>query len=176
MAQGRFVAGLGTGDSGNRAENDAYGVPFLPVAERVAELITLCRDLRAAGVRTWVGGRSRAVRRAAAHEADGWNCWGWCADVETFSAAAAEVRAMAPEAEISWAAQVLMGRTSEELDSKRTRFGERADAVYATVDELASRFQALSDAGAAWVICAPLDVGTDPSAIEMLAEAGQQAR
>ena len=88
MAGDRLIAGLGTGDSLNRDENEAYGVPFPPVAERLASLVACCRRLRAAGVTTWVGGRSPAVRQAAA-EADGWNGWG--ADAATFAAEAAAV-------------------------------------------------------------------------------------
>src|SRR5947209_6587114 len=37
VLEGRFVAGLGTGDSANRAENEAYGLGFGSVAERVSE-------------------------------------------------------------------------------------------------------------------------------------------
>ena len=37
MTGGRFIAALGTGDSLNREENEAYGVPFAPVADRVAD-------------------------------------------------------------------------------------------------------------------------------------------
>ena len=81
MTGGRFIAALGTGDSLNREENDAYGVPFAPVADRVASVVDCCRRLRAAGVTTWIGGRSPAVRMAAAN-ADGWNGWG--TDVATW--------------------------------------------------------------------------------------------
>ncbi|HEX2039072.1 MAG TPA: LLM class flavin-dependent oxidoreductase [Acidimicrobiales bacterium] len=71
----RFVAGLGVGDRLSRAENEAYGVPFAPVAERVASLVTSCRELRAAGVPVWVGGRSTAVQEVAVAEADALNLW-----------------------------------------------------------------------------------------------------
>jgi len=85
-----FVAGLGTGDSANRVENEAYGIRFAPVADRLASVAWCCGRLREAGVKTWVGGRSVAVRALAA-EADGWNGWG--TDVPTFSADAAGVPA-----------------------------------------------------------------------------------
>ncbi|MGH9277256.1 MAG: LLM class flavin-dependent oxidoreductase, partial [Acidimicrobiales bacterium] len=70
MAPGRFVAGLGTGDAANRAENEAYGIPFAPAAERLAQVCECARQLRAEGVRTWIGGLSRATRQAAARCAD----------------------------------------------------------------------------------------------------------
>ncbi|MDQ3757787.1 MAG: LLM class flavin-dependent oxidoreductase [Actinomycetota bacterium] len=73
--EGRFVAGLGVGDRLSRAENEAFGVPFAPVAERVASLVACCRELRSAGVPVWVGGRSTAVQEVAVAEADALNLW-----------------------------------------------------------------------------------------------------
>ena len=40
MAGERLVAGLGTGDRANRAENEAYGIDYPPVGERVAAVIS----------------------------------------------------------------------------------------------------------------------------------------
>jgi alkanesulfonate monooxygenase SsuD/methylene tetrahydromethanopterin reductase-like flavin-dependent oxidoreductase (luciferase family) len=71
----RFVAGLGVGDRLSRAENEAFGVPFAPAAERIESLVTCCRELRAAGVPVWVGGRSQAVQEVAVAEADALNLW-----------------------------------------------------------------------------------------------------
>jgi len=34
----------------------------------------------------------------------------------------------------------------------------------------------LAAAGASWAVCAPLDVGTDPEAVEMVAEAAAGCR
>jgi alkanesulfonate monooxygenase SsuD/methylene tetrahydromethanopterin reductase-like flavin-dependent oxidoreductase (luciferase family) len=161
----RLVAGLGTGDEANRAENEAYGVAFRPVPERLAALGSCCRQLRAAGVRTWVGGRSPAVRRAAA-EADGWNGWG--SDAATFATEAAGV---APGRELTWGGQVLIGRTPAEADAKLRAHGARPGLVSGTVDDLSAHLRALAAAGASWAVCAPLDVGTDPAAVEILAEA-----
>src|SRR5207244_9335705 len=76
MLGDRLVATLGTGDSSNRDENLAYGVPFPPKAERLTRLVECCRRLRGEGVRTWVGGNSADVRTVAVSEADGWNGWG----------------------------------------------------------------------------------------------------
>ena len=71
----RFVAGLGVGDRLSREENLAFGVPFAPAAERIASLVACCRELRAAGVPVWVGGRSTAVQEVAVAEADALNLW-----------------------------------------------------------------------------------------------------
>lgn len=170
MVGDRLVAGLGTGDSANRAENEAYGIEFEPVEERLARLRGCCRELRAAGVRTWVGGRSEALRAAAA-DADGWNGWG--TDVATFAEEAAGVP---PGRELTWAGQILVGRTPPAAAAKLRAHGRRPGLVAGTVDELAAHLRGLEEAGAAWAICAPLDVGTDPAAVEILAEAASAAR
>ncbi len=164
MTGGRLIAALGTGDSLNREENEAYGVPFAPVADRVASVVDCCRRLRAAGVRTWIGGRSPAVRMAAAN-ADGWNGWG--IDAATWADEAAGV----PHGgEMTWGGQVLVGRTRAEADAKLKTHGPRPGLVAGTVEDLKAHFDALAAAGASWAVCAPLDVGTDPDAMEMLSE------
>ena len=165
MTGGRFIAALGTGDSLNREENDAYGVPFASVADRVASVVDCCRRLRAAGVTTWIGGRSPAVRMAAAN-ADGWNGWG--TDVSTWADEAAGV----PHGgQLTWGGQVLIGRTRAEADAKLRAHGSRPGLVAGTVADLMAHLDALAAAGAVWAVCAPLDVGTDPQALELLAEA-----
>jgi alkanesulfonate monooxygenase SsuD/methylene tetrahydromethanopterin reductase-like flavin-dependent oxidoreductase (luciferase family) len=170
MCGGRFIAALGTGDSLNREENEAYGIPFAPVAERVTAVLSCCRQLRAAGVTTWVGGRSKAVREAAA-EADAWNAWG--IDPATFAAEAAGV-ARGPA--LTWGGQVLVGRTRTEADAKLRAHGPRPGLVAGTVEDLHRHLDGLVEAGAAWAVCAPLDIGTDPGAVEIVAEAAAAYR
>lgn len=170
MVTPRLLVTLGTGDKANRAENEAYGVPFAPVADRVASLVSCCRSLRELGVPAWVGGHSAAVRRAAA-DADGWNSWG--TDVASFAAA---VASLAGVDAFSWGGQVLVGRSADEAGEKLARLGTRPGLVHGTVADLASHVRALGDAGASWVVCAPLDVGTDPRAVDYVAEAAAAAR
>jgi alkanesulfonate monooxygenase SsuD/methylene tetrahydromethanopterin reductase-like flavin-dependent oxidoreductase (luciferase family) len=170
MTGGRLIAALGTGDSLNREENDAYGVPFAPVADRVASVADCSRRLRAAGVRTWIGGRSPAVRMAAAN-ADGWNGWG--TDVATWAEEAAGVP---HPGELTWGGQVLIGRTPTEAAAKLRAHGSRPGLVAGTVDDLKAHIDALAAAGASWAVCAPLDVGTDPDAVEMLSEVAASYR
>lgn len=165
---GRFIAGLGTGDRGNRDENTAYGIPFASAAERLASVRAVARMLRGQGVRTWIGGLSAATQQAAAAEADGWNGWGISATA--FTVRAAELPA---GVESTWGGQVLVGRTQEEAEAKRARYGDRPGLVSGTVEDLARHFGVLSDAGATWAICAPLDIGTDPSAPELVMEAAR---
>ena len=166
----RLIAALGTGDSLNREENEAYGIPFAPVADRLASLTACCRQLRAAGVETWVGGRSQAVRDAAA-DADGWNGWG--TDAATF---AREAGTIAPGRARTWGGQVLIGRTRAEADAKLRAHRPRPGLVAGTPDDLARHVDGLAEAGASWAICAPLDVGTDPGAVEILAELAAACR
>lgn len=170
MVGPRLVAGLGTGDGASRDENEAYGVPFPPVADRLEALTSCCRQLRAAGVTSWVGGRSAAVRRSAA-QADGWNGWG--SDVATFAQEAAGVP---PGPELTWGGQILIGRTRSEADAKLRAHGSRPGLVTGTVDDLRRHFEALAAAGASWAVCAPLDVGTDPAAVEIVADAASASR
>ena len=164
MLGGRMVAALGTGDSLNREENEAYGIAFAPAPERLAALVDCCRRLRAVGVTTWVGGRSAAVRRAAG-DAGGWNGWG--TDVATFAAEAAGVP---PGPALTWGGQVLIGRTPGEADAKLRTHGSRPGLVAGTADHLRHHLDGLVEAGASWAVCSPLDVGTDAGAVEILAE------
>ena len=193
MAGGRVVVTLGTGDRANRPENLAYGLDYPPAAERIAHLLECCRALKRAGVATWVGGLSVAVRDVAAR-ADGWNAWG--VDVDTFATGVVALRQAAsvlgeesgadaplsvagnarPRPQASWGGQVLIGRTPGEAAEKLARHGDRPGLVHGTVDDLARHLRALADAGAAWAMCAPLDVGTDPRAVEYLADAAVAAR
>ncbi|HEX6595994.1 MAG TPA: LLM class flavin-dependent oxidoreductase [Acidimicrobiales bacterium] len=159
----RFVATVGTGDRKNQPENAAYGVPFGSVQERVAALITVVRGLRAAGVTTWVGGTSRAIVRAAT-EADGWNGWGISA--ARLAQYAAEFTALGAPAEITWAGQVLFGEASD----------ARPEVVAGTVAGIARHLEAVAATGATWAICAPIDIGARPEAVELLAEAAEAVR
>lgn len=96
MAGGRLIAGLGVGDRLSRAENEAFGVLFAPVPERMASLVACCRELRSAGVTTWVGGLSDRIRHVAAEEEVALNLWG----VEP------GVVATVAATEVTWAGQV----------------------------------------------------------------------
>lgn len=164
ISGGRLVAGLGTGDRANRAENEAYGLPYAPAPDRLAAMLRCCGALRRARVRTWVGGRSAALREAAAL-ADGWNAWG--PDAATFRAEAVTV---APGVARTWAGQVLIGRTRAEAEDKLATHGPRPGLVWGTIEDLRAHVDGLATAGATWAVCAPLDVGADPGAVELLAQ------
>lgn len=170
ISGGRLIAALGTGDSLNRAENEAYGIPFAPVAERVAAVRWCSQALRGEGVPTWVGGRSATVRAASA-DADGWNGWG--TDVAAFTADAAGVP---PGVELTWGGQVLVARTTAQAEAKLRAHGTRPGLVAGTLDDLVDHLRGLAAAGATWAVCAPLDIGTDAAAVEILADAAAACR
>ena len=173
MLGDRLIVGLGTGDSMSRPENERAGVPFPPVAERVADLEDCCRRLRGVGVRTWIGGNAARLRSVAGRDADGWN--GWSTGEHDFAAQAADVvehaRAAGRQVDITWGGQVLIGRTPAAAAAKLEQHGPRAGLVHGTVDDLRGHFDALAALGASWAVCAPLDVGVDSDAVELVAEA-----
>ena len=56
LSGGRLVAGIGTGDSLSREENDAYGIPFEAADIRRARLVTVATAVAATGIPVWIGG------------------------------------------------------------------------------------------------------------------------
>ena len=128
IAGDRLIAGLGIGDHLSRVENQAYGVPFRPRAERLAALVDVCRRLRARGITTWVGGTSPETWAVAAPETDALNLWG--VDTERLVAAAG---AGVP---VTWAGQV--------------------DLSASGATGVASLLRSIADTGATWAVVAPV--------------------
>ncbi len=56
LSDGRFIAGIGTGDGKTRDENEAFGLPFEPAGERRARLVAVALRLVRHGVPVWLGG------------------------------------------------------------------------------------------------------------------------
>lgn len=56
ISNGRFIAGIGTGDHLSRAENDAFGLPFESADDRRARLVAVASAVRHKGIPVWVGG------------------------------------------------------------------------------------------------------------------------
>jgi alkanesulfonate monooxygenase SsuD/methylene tetrahydromethanopterin reductase-like flavin-dependent oxidoreductase (luciferase family) len=94
VAPGRVIAGLGTGDAKSFAENDAYGEPAGPAAERRTELARCAIALREAGVPVWVGAGARATNDLALELGVALNLWG---------ASPAAVAEHAAVGEVTWA-------------------------------------------------------------------------
>ena len=72
----RFIAGLGAGDVLSKPENEAYGIPFPPAAERLDRLRDCAQRCKAEGATVWVGGLGARVREVARDEQVALNVWG----------------------------------------------------------------------------------------------------
>ena len=123
LAPGRVIAGLGTGDSMSEQENRAYGVPYPSATERRAEMVSLGRQLVAAGLTVWVAGGQAARTQEARAVGAALNLW----DAE--AAVVAERCGYADGVEVTW-----------------------AGPPPAALPPLAERVRALHEAGASWVI------------------------
>jgi alkanesulfonate monooxygenase SsuD/methylene tetrahydromethanopterin reductase-like flavin-dependent oxidoreductase (luciferase family) len=197
VADGRFVLGIGTGDSLSKAEHDAFGLPYLEPNVRRRHLVETVRAIRAlfrgeaweggelvpairgpllpaprrgGGPPMWIGGKSPAAVRLAAAEADGWN--GWNLDVETFADRASLLRSepRGQGVDATWAGAVVVGRTTEEaddLEARRRARGIMDDAFVGNVRAATDWLERLASSGATWVI---LLVAGGRERVELVAE------
>jgi alkanesulfonate monooxygenase SsuD/methylene tetrahydromethanopterin reductase-like flavin-dependent oxidoreductase (luciferase family) len=96
LADGRVIAGLGTGDRLSEAENRAYGIPYGSAAERRGEMVELACALREMGLPVWLaGGPAARTDESRAAEA-ALNVW----DAHPSLVA---MRALGPDAvEVTW--------------------------------------------------------------------------
>ncbi len=146
VSNGRLIAGIGSGDSESKPENEAYGLDFGTMADRVGALHDAVRSSREQGFPVWVGGRTAQVREIVAI-ADGWNGWGLEPDV--FASEVELIREVHPSATITWGG---LARPSEE--------GATA---------LADRLRIYVDRGAAMTIVGPID-SSNSANVEILAD------
>ena len=168
IAPGRVIVGIGSGDEASRAENEAFGIPYLAGAERIAQLEatveTVVRFLRsdevvldaagtgAHGLRpsprpapppaVWVAGRSSDAIGVAARWADGWNGWG--GTPERFAQDVSEAATLAGERplEPTWGGVVHLG------DDPSPAPG----AIAGSPEAVAARLRRYVDAGARHVV------------------------
>lgn len=92
ISGGRLIAGVGTGDSLSRQENDAYGVPFDSPEERRTSMALVARAVRALGIPVWVGGGRPSTTALAAEVGAAVNLWeGTAVRVAELSGAGYEV-------------------------------------------------------------------------------------
>jgi len=75
ISEGRLIAGIGTGDSLSRQENDAYGVPFGPADERRDSMAAVARAVRSRGIPVWVGGGRPSTTAVAIEVGAAVNLW-----------------------------------------------------------------------------------------------------
>jgi alkanesulfonate monooxygenase SsuD/methylene tetrahydromethanopterin reductase-like flavin-dependent oxidoreductase (luciferase family) len=141
VSGGRLIAAIGAGDSLSRHENEAYGLAFGSMVDRVNELHAAVRAAAKHDYPVWIGGRAAPVLQMVS-VADGWNSWG--TDPVRFEREAAIVRQIAPHAVLTWGG---LARPLEE------------GAV-----ALAERLQPYVDRGATWIILGPIDSGNPANA------------
>lgn len=163
----RLVTGIGAGDSQSRKENETFGLEFGSSAQRVEHLRQAVISARAAGVAAWVGGRSPEVRALAAELADGWNSWG--SPVDGFATEARAVREAASRESYvcSWGGLVALSADDDAAEHKATRHHGGEGVLAGGPERLAASLRAYGEAGADWVIVAPLD-SEEPTNAELL--------
>jgi alkanesulfonate monooxygenase SsuD/methylene tetrahydromethanopterin reductase-like flavin-dependent oxidoreductase (luciferase family) len=153
----RLLAAIGAGDSHSEAENESFGLPFGTMADRVNALRDAVVTTRDHGYPVWVGGDAGAVRALAGFHADGWNFWG--AGVARFRAHAADVRALADRTPftISWGGLVVLAADDDAAEEKARRLGAARHVIVGGPDRVAAALAEYVDAGAEWIIVAPVD-------------------
>lgn len=173
----RLIAGMGTGDDLSKAENDAYGVAYESAKERLQAVARNCAACGELGIETWVGGRSPVVREVAGTTASALNVWQATAAAVTKEGDDLRRHANGRPVEITWAGQVLIGRSAADAAERLDRKGTRPGLVHGTVDDVVRHLETIADAGATWAVCAPLDIGDDhEDALEMLSEVNKALR
>ena len=151
VSGGRVIAALGAGDCESAPEEAELGLAPATAADRIDALRAAVTAAHGRGYPVWVGGGALRLREVIAG-ADGWNRWGGSAD--GFARDAARLRsAGAATQTLTWAGQVV-------LDS---------------LDSAARALRAYAQAGAQWVIVAPVD-SSDPMNAEMVGGVAAQLR
>jgi alkanesulfonate monooxygenase SsuD/methylene tetrahydromethanopterin reductase-like flavin-dependent oxidoreductase (luciferase family) len=161
IAGGRLIAGIGAGDSQSREENEAFGLDFGTVSTRVTQLMQAVQTTRGRGYPVWVGGNAEIVRETVAL-ADGWNGWG--GSPERVRDNAALVRAVAPSAAITWGGLALLGRDDAHARAKAEARTVSASVIAGGPAAVAARIRQYGEAGAGWVVLAPLDASDGENA------------
>jgi alkanesulfonate monooxygenase SsuD/methylene tetrahydromethanopterin reductase-like flavin-dependent oxidoreductase (luciferase family) len=167
ISNGRVIAAVGCGDAQSRAENEAFGLEFGDVEQRVAALRATVTAARGRGYPVWVAGNAKYVAGVVA-EADGWNVWGGTPD--WFRDQVAIVRTSAPHAEVTWAGLALLGRDDAHVAEKAEHRSVGADTVAGGAERVAEQLRAYAREGATWAILGPVD-SSDPENATIL---GQQ--
>ena len=158
VSGGRLIAGIGSGDSESRAENEAFGLEFGTMSDRVQALHDAVRASHGNGYPVWVGGRAAQVREVVA-VADGWNVWGTPA--AELARELALVREVAPNATVTWGGLVLTGDTDDAATVKAATRTLAPGVLVGGPARLAEQLRAYVDLGAEWVIAGPID-SSDP--------------
>jgi len=164
VSGGRLIAAIGAGDSHSRAENEAFGLEFGTMEDRIMALHDAVRAAKHGDFPVWVGGRAAQVREVVAL-ADGWNGWG--GTPEKLSADIDLVRDVAPHATITWGGLVLTGDDDASAHAK-TQSRTLADDVFVGGPaRLAEHLAQFVERGAEWIILGPVDASNVENAAHL---------
>jgi alkanesulfonate monooxygenase SsuD/methylene tetrahydromethanopterin reductase-like flavin-dependent oxidoreductase (luciferase family) len=141
IAAGRFIAGLGVGDSKSKAENEAFGIRFAPVEDRLASLEACATRLRDDGVTVWVGAARTDSPTSLIAERLGGTVNFWQVSPEDLARARDRLFG-----EVTWGGMV--GRTPSGNFAGTADKPPEIDAASAT-----EHLKALAAAGATWAVC-----------------------
>jgi alkanesulfonate monooxygenase SsuD/methylene tetrahydromethanopterin reductase-like flavin-dependent oxidoreductase (luciferase family) len=166
VSGGRLIAGIGAGDSLSRAENEAFGLPFGLMSDRVLALHDAVHESRGGDYPVWVGGRAAQVREIVAL-ADGWNVWGGSA--HDLARESTLVREIAPAATITWGGLVLLGEDAAAASAKAMTRTLAPGVIVGGPERIADELAEYVERGAEWVIAGPLD-SSDPANAAILGE------
>jgi len=166
VSGGRLIAAIGSGDSHSRAENEAFGLEFGTMEDRIMALHDAVRAAKHGEFPVWVGGRAAQVREVAAL-ADGWNGWG--GTPETLSAEIELVRDVAPDATITWGGLILTGDDDAHAHAKAQQRTLADEVFVGGPARLAGQLAQFVERGAEWVILGPVDA----SNVENAANVGE---
>jgi alkanesulfonate monooxygenase SsuD/methylene tetrahydromethanopterin reductase-like flavin-dependent oxidoreductase (luciferase family) len=159
VSGGRLIAGIGAGDSQTRAENEAFGLDFGTMSDRVGALHDAVRAASGDGYPVWVGGRAAQVREIVPL-ADGWNVWGGSA--HDLARESTLVREIAPAATITWGGLVLLGDDAAAAAAKASSRSLAPSVIVGGPERVAAEFGEYVERGSEWVIAGPVD-SSDPN-------------
>ncbi len=193
IAPGRVTIAVGSGDHLSRAENEAFGLPYLSGEARVRQLDAVVeavwRYLHEESVtmsnehvwldslppsprprpppRIWVAGRSEGVLDVAARWADGWNAWGCSPDAFAADAVQLLDAAGGRQLELTWGGVFVLGE--DDADARR-KLGARDPSRYVVGGpaSVAGHLAKLIEAGASHLIASFPDAAT-PGSYELFA-------
>lgn len=178
IAPERAIVTIGSGDAANRAENEAFGLPYHAGPARAEQLSATVAVVVAhlhgktevplvtgSAPRVWVAGRAHTILQVAGTQADGWNGWG--GTPERFEADAGTVRSFGRDVEITWAGLVMLAESGA---AARERLGGKParERIVGGPEEVAASLSRFTSAGAEHLILTETR-GWDPDAIGLLA-------
>ena len=154
VSNGRLIAGIGAGDSQSRNENEAFGLEFGTMSDRIMSLHDAVRAAEHGDYPVWIGGHAAQVREIVTL-ADGWNRWG--GTPERFAHEVELVREVAPDATITWGGLVLTGDDEAAAQAKAATRTLAPEVLVGGPQHIAEQLAPFVDGGAEWVVLGPID-------------------